>query len=242
LIDRSWQIVPATLLVTESGNCHWYGQRTPEMRANLEAHDIEVIATEQRLEPEVWCCKSRGPSLAHVARDCGFQLHSERGLDLLRAMPTLADVIEVPTEPEELLVANWQAMHVDATSKIEWKASSDTIQPGVHRDLSFTPALYVFRSPSGALIRLVDPIQKSAAKWSVIVQSTLPIAFKSSEKTLIVRPRIDLPLLVERALITASGFSPKYNANGTRSYSNIDRGRVVEVARILGVDSNKLES
>jgi len=160
----------------------------------------------------------------------------ERGLELLTSLPKLEEAV---TRLPNTSVGSIAMQRYDYQRQ-EWKRTKGTSRQGVYcrKDQPFGVWYLVLGE------RMVEA-RKSEEKsvvfwWQKLRENRVNLTYSKKKEVLsISSARYPLPLMLDRALRSASGLSPNFSG-GHWTYSAIDISRAQEVSDILGIKMERL--
>ncbi len=231
-----WQIVPPTLVSQSDRFATWYGARTPGLLRQLEECGMQVQCHVQLNAPEVWQVSDDGDLLSSLGTNVSFRVTTDRGSDLLRALPSFDDIRRSWPKESPPAGLTWERWNETDGNHNHWSpCSTPNAGDGIYRSQLRKPPLYYFNSGDHRLVKLPpDHVSRVAAKWHVCRHQSR-LHYSTAESQLSIPSRLDLPVLVERALNLASGWIPSWERDGRRHYRGIDLRRAQQVSRITGM-------
>jgi len=257
--QNKWAVLPPTVLwvggKSQEGEAHLYGARSRTLQVQLQQEwGQQFVVVPQDNSPALWKwigTRADGVGLAHSVHS---ELYEERGDDILKALPSLAEAVQhlcdcrLPTAGE-----HWEFFQVMSlpSGGVSWRwlslSSIHSLHPGVYRTEGRYPTVWVYVSSalksSGMQARLLDPRNPDhhrIAQWLELARShCLRLRYDTVSRTLAVpEVSVSLPVLVDRALRLASGTCPSLVTHGSQrflAFDNIGRHRARQVARVLGL-------
>lgn len=226
--------VPPTLVVQGGNRFLVTGARSESLLYKLAiAAGAEVLPFASQHEgPAVWQVVDTQDAVFTAADALGFTVRRDRGADLLASLPCLIDTLA--GAPSEGIPDKTERWVPDAPIRRQWlRTAADGHPPCLYRTIQ-KPRQWYFRPDEATPpIRLNTPERRVAAAW-LLIRSKVQLEFSQEARILSV-PAIGfrLPLLVDRALILASGRLPQWHSRHW-CYFNIDCERSQHFARILG--------
>jgi hypothetical protein len=186
----------------------------------------------QRDAPEAWYLVGTDECIANASEKVGVAVSRDRWDEVLASLPALSDVLaNAPAESIPDRIEQWKP-DVRAGRSRWAHATTAAGEPGLYRTIR-KPHQWFLRPESGAdTVRLDTPERRFAA--ALLLRGVSRVNYDSDSRILFI-PVVgfSLPLLIDRALIIASGRLPEWKSHGWY-YCDIDPGRAWHVARILG--------
>jgi len=226
--------VPPTIVSLEGGRHILVGARSESMLERLAAErGVSLLPPlPQPNAPHALTLAGEEGALVAAAEKHGITFIRDRSGEVLASLPRLSALL--PTAPQEGLpeqCERWEPGSAKRPSR--WtRVRSEGRVPGIYRSLRKPHQWYLAPADGGPTVRLDTPERRSAAAWSLVRDKRLGYSPQGRE---LVLPAINfgLPLLVDRALMLASGRLPELR-DGAWKYFEVDPERAQHVARIVG--------
>jgi hypothetical protein len=256
--QNKWAVLPPTMLWVggkrQDGEVHLYGARSRILQEKLQKEwEQQFAVVPQNNGPALWKWVGTRAEAVELARSMRSELHEERGDDILKILPSLADAVQhlrdwqLPTAQER-----WKFFRVTSSPgggiSCDWVtlSGSHSLHPGVYRTVEKYPTVWVYVSSalkSSIRTSLLDSRNldhRWIAQWLELSRShCLHVRYGTVSRTLAIPDvSVSLPMLVDRALRLASGTCPNlvtYDSQRYLAFANIGRRRARLAARVLGL-------
>jgi hypothetical protein len=235
LASDRFRTVPPTLVAQEGDRFLVTGARSEALREQLaRTTGASVLpAAPQHEGPAVWQVVGNQDVVASAANAIGLTVTRDRGAELLASLPCLIDTLA--GAPSEGIPDKTERWTPDAPiGRPRWRrTTADGHAPGLYRTVRKPHQWYLRPAEAAPTTRLNTPERRVAAAW-LLLRDKVRLEYARDARVLSV-PAIGfgLPLLVDRALILASGRLPEWRSRHW-DYFDIDPERARHVARILG--------
>jgi hypothetical protein len=214
------------------------GARSETLREKLDrTAGVSVLPPMPQHEgPAVWQVVGKQDALASAADALGLTVTRDRGADLLASLPCLFDTLA--GAPSEGIPDKTERWTPDAPiGRPRWRrATADGHLTGLYRTVRKPHQWYLRAAEAAPATRLNTPERRVAAAW-LLHRGKVRLEYARDARVLSVPAfGFGLPLLVDRALILASGRLPEWRSRHW-DYFDIDPERACHVARILGAQT-----
>jgi hypothetical protein len=226
--------VPPTIVSLDGGRHILVGARSETMLERLAAEPgVSLLPPiPQRDGPGAQALAGDESALSSAAEKHEITYLRDRSGEVLASLPRLSDILSAaPQEGIPEQCERWEPG--SAKRRPRWRrARSEGYAPGLYRTIRKPHQWYLAPADGGPSVRLDSPERRSAAAWSLVQEKRLGYCSRTRELTL---PAINfgLPLLVDRALILASGRLPEVG-EGVWKYFEVDPERAQHITRIVG--------
>lgn len=226
--------VPPTILSLSTGRHILLGARSDSLLGDLSGAP-GVTGMPPLAQPEgpvVHYLSGAEEAVVAAAERLKVTFARDRGGELLASLPRLSEILaNAPQEGIPERTERWDPDAAIARSRWSRTRTGDHV-PGVYRTLRKPHQWYQSPPKSGPSVRLDTPERRVAAAWAFLREWKLGYSPERRELSV---PAVGfgLPLLVDRALILASGRLPEFGSRGWK-YFEIDPDRAHHVARIVG--------
>ena len=231
----SVRTVPPTILCGAGGQRILAGARSERLRERLAGSPGVAVAVwpVHRDHPAVWTVSGDEGAIRAAAAAQGFTLAPERGGELLASLPDLNGTLRgAPAEAVPERVERWNPH----APKSRWRWASvrrSPVGPGLYRTARKPRQWYLSQARGVPDVRLDTPERKAAAVW-LFCRDSSRLGYCLARRRLSLPGGLWFPLLVDRALILASGRLPAWESGGW-VYGEIDPARARHAARVVGV-------
>lgn len=238
LCSTRFRMVPPTLVALESNQFVVTGARSELLRGKLtQASGISMLPPMPQHEgPAVWQMIGKYEAISSAADALGLTVTRDRGADLLASLPCLFDTL-TGAPPDDISDSAERWNHYAPIGKPQWlRGTMDRNTAGIYRTVRKPHQWYMRPADAEPTIRLNTPERLVAAAW-FLLKGKVSLQYAGNSRVLSV-PAIGyrLPLLVDRALILASGRLPEWRSNHW-DYFDINPERANQIARILGAQA-----
>lgn len=226
--------VPPTILSINGGRYILVGARSETLLERLaDESGVSVLPPIPQPDgPAAQALSGDEAAISSAAEKHDITCLPDRSGDVLASLPSLSDVLMAgPQEEIPERCERWEPG--SSKRRLRWKrARSEGCAPGLYRTIRKPHQWYLAPADGGPPVRLDSPERRSAAAWSLVQNKRLGYCHRARKLTL---PAVifGLPLLVDRALILASGRLPELGERVWK-YFEVDLKRAQQIARIVG--------
>jgi hypothetical protein len=233
-----WRVV-ATTLVWRRGCGELYGARDPALAEEFVSAELELTRIEGELGAEVWRVTGDRLAAEAVCERLAIRFEDDRSERLLAALPAARDAlcaIGPLVRRSPLTGRSWQRFH--DTGRWGPEKPRGDLEQGLWRSRSPRPFVYLWLDENGTTRRLDRAEHLLLARW-VVVAAEVRLSAGAISMSVPQYPR--LPVLLDRALRIAGGGEVRRHGR-EYWYPGIDAGRAAQVARILGISLQQVDS